>query len=168
MHFIPLGHSEPNRRGAPAGPDQLLPQLHGAHQAAKKTVRLRGQFGQQWPKPLVWPTHTDLSPALLVCRNVNSLHLSALTCWSRIKHACCSDAFGNKSFLLFVSLRVCSLHMNIYVLRLTHLCNCACRGTFIEFRNGMLNISPIGRNCTVEERMEFSEIDKVVANWKIY
>lgn len=25
----------------------------------------------------------------------------------------------------------------------------------------MLNISPIGRNCTKEERMEFSEIDKV-------
>uniref|UniRef100_A0A674P8N0 Phosphomannomutase n=1 Tax=Takifugu rubripes TaxID=31033 RepID=A0A674P8N0_TAKRU len=34
------------------------------------------------------------------------------------------------------------------------------KGTFIEFRNGMLNISPIGRNCTKEERMEFSEIDK--------
>lgn len=25
----------------------------------------------------------------------------------------------------------------------------------------MLNISPIGRNCTKEERIEFSEIDKV-------
>ncbi|KAM7372329.1 hypothetical protein PAMP_009506 [Pampus punctatissimus] len=36
----------------------------------------------------------------------------------------------------------------------------ACRGTFIEFRNGMLNISPIGRSCTLEERIEFSEIDK--------
>uniref|UniRef100_A0A672ZPY7 Phosphomannomutase n=1 Tax=Sphaeramia orbicularis TaxID=375764 RepID=A0A672ZPY7_9TELE len=35
------------------------------------------------------------------------------------------------------------------------------RGTFIEFRNGMLNISPIGRSCTLEERIEFSEIDKV-------
>uniref|UniRef100_A0A667WHR1 Phosphomannomutase n=1 Tax=Myripristis murdjan TaxID=586833 RepID=A0A667WHR1_9TELE len=35
------------------------------------------------------------------------------------------------------------------------------RGTFIEFRNGMLNISPIGRSCTPEERIEFSEIDKV-------
>ncbi|XP_074552401.1 phosphomannomutase 1 [Halichoeres trimaculatus] len=34
------------------------------------------------------------------------------------------------------------------------------RGTFIEFRNGMLNISPIGRSCTPEERIEFSEIDK--------
>lgn len=35
------------------------------------------------------------------------------------------------------------------------------RGTFIEFRNGMINISPIGRSCTAEERIEFSEIDKV-------
>ncbi|XP_077308656.1 phosphomannomutase 1 isoform X2 [Lithobates pipiens] len=34
------------------------------------------------------------------------------------------------------------------------------RGTFIEFRNGMLNISPIGRSCNQEERIEFSELDK--------
>ncbi|XP_053440785.1 phosphomannomutase 1 [Nycticebus coucang] len=34
------------------------------------------------------------------------------------------------------------------------------RGTFIEFRNGMLNISPVGRSCTLEERIEFSELDK--------
>ncbi|XP_043535251.1 phosphomannomutase 1-like [Chiloscyllium plagiosum] len=34
------------------------------------------------------------------------------------------------------------------------------RGTFIEFRNGMLNVSPIGRSCTLEERIEFSRIDK--------
>ena len=34
------------------------------------------------------------------------------------------------------------------------------RGTFIEYRKGMLNISPIGRNCSQEERMEFYEYDK--------
>uniref|UniRef100_A0A1A8JDT0 Phosphomannomutase n=1 Tax=Nothobranchius kuhntae TaxID=321403 RepID=A0A1A8JDT0_NOTKU len=34
------------------------------------------------------------------------------------------------------------------------------RGTFIEFRNGMLNISPIGRSCTQEERREFYELDQ--------
>ena len=33
------------------------------------------------------------------------------------------------------------------------------RGTFIEFRNGMLNVSPIGRNCSQEERDEFEEYD---------
>ena len=34
-------------------------------------------------------------------------------------------------------------------------------GTFIEYRNGMLNISPIGRNCSQEERDEFEQYDKV-------
>ena len=33
------------------------------------------------------------------------------------------------------------------------------RGTFIEFRNGMLNVSPIGRNCSKEERNIFEEYD---------
>ena len=35
------------------------------------------------------------------------------------------------------------------------------RGTFVEFRNGMLNVSPIGRNCSQEERDAFEEYDKV-------
>lgn len=33
------------------------------------------------------------------------------------------------------------------------------RGTFIEFRNGMINISPIGRNCSREERNSFERYD---------
>ncbi|CAI2165074.1 9745_t:CDS:2 [Funneliformis geosporum] len=35
------------------------------------------------------------------------------------------------------------------------------RGTFIEFRNGMINVSPIGRNCSIEERNEFEAYDKI-------
>lgn len=35
------------------------------------------------------------------------------------------------------------------------------RGTFVEFRNGMVNISPIGRNASVEERNAFNEYDNV-------
>ncbi len=35
------------------------------------------------------------------------------------------------------------------------------RGTFIEFRMGMINVSPIGRNCSQEERVEFERYDKV-------
>lgn len=33
------------------------------------------------------------------------------------------------------------------------------RGTFIEFRAGMLNISPIGRNCNKEERNAYEAYD---------
>ena len=29
------------------------------------------------------------------------------------------------------------------------------RGTFIEYRTGMINVSPIGRNCSREEREKF-------------
>ncbi|KAG2129056.1 eukaryotic phosphomannomutase, partial [Suillus bovinus] len=34
------------------------------------------------------------------------------------------------------------------------------RGTFVEFRNGMINVSPIGRNATVQERRDFEAYDK--------
>lgn len=34
------------------------------------------------------------------------------------------------------------------------------RGTFVEFRNGMINVSPIGRNASVSERDEFEKYDK--------
>ncbi|EMD39038.1 hypothetical protein CERSUDRAFT_112726 [Gelatoporia subvermispora B] len=34
------------------------------------------------------------------------------------------------------------------------------RGTFIEFRNGMVNVSPLGRNATIAERNEFEKYDK--------
>ncbi len=35
------------------------------------------------------------------------------------------------------------------------------RGTFIEYRNGMLNVSPIGRACSRPERNAFEAWDKV-------
>lgn len=33
------------------------------------------------------------------------------------------------------------------------------RGTFIEFRNGMINVSPIGRNASIAERNEYEKYD---------
>ncbi len=34
------------------------------------------------------------------------------------------------------------------------------RGTFIEFRNGMINVSPIGRNASNQERLDYEKYDK--------
>ncbi|CAN8099622.1 unnamed protein product [Discula destructiva] len=34
------------------------------------------------------------------------------------------------------------------------------RGTFIEFRNGMINVSPIGRNASTQERNDYEAYDK--------
>jgi phosphomannomutase len=33
------------------------------------------------------------------------------------------------------------------------------RGTFVEFRNGMINVSPIGRNASVQERLDYEKFD---------
>lgn len=33
-------------------------------------------------------------------------------------------------------------------------------GTFVEFRNGMINVSPIGRNATNDERKAFEAYDR--------
>ncbi|GAB7359357.1 hypothetical protein MBLNU230_g6008t1 [Neophaeotheca triangularis] len=33
------------------------------------------------------------------------------------------------------------------------------RGTFVEFRNGMINVSPIGRNASLQERKEYEVYD---------
>lgn len=35
------------------------------------------------------------------------------------------------------------------------------RGTFFELRDSMLNVSPVGRSCSQEERKEFFEYDKI-------
>ncbi|PNX66673.1 phosphomannomutase D1, partial [Trifolium pratense] len=42
------------------------------------------------------------------------------------------------------------------------------RGTFIEFRSGMLNVSPIGRNCSQEERDEFEKFRTSAQQWFLY
>ena len=34
------------------------------------------------------------------------------------------------------------------------------RGTFVEFRNGMINVSPVGRNASVQERHDYEAYDK--------
>jgi len=34
------------------------------------------------------------------------------------------------------------------------------RGTFIEFRTGLINVCPVGRSCSQEEREQFFEYDK--------
>lgn len=33
------------------------------------------------------------------------------------------------------------------------------RGNFVEFRNGLINICPVGRSCSQKEREEFNEFD---------
>lgn len=34
------------------------------------------------------------------------------------------------------------------------------RGNFIEFRDGLINVCPVGRSCTQKERDQFAAYDK--------
>merc|ERR1712013_123251 len=34
------------------------------------------------------------------------------------------------------------------------------RGTFVEFRTGLINLCPVGRSCSYEERLEFARYDE--------
>ena len=34
------------------------------------------------------------------------------------------------------------------------------RGTFVEFRTGLINLCPVGRSCSYEERLQFAEFDQ--------
>ncbi|CAL5331118.1 unnamed protein product [Camellia sinensis] len=61
---------------------------------------------------------------------------------------------GTQEFINFTL--HCIADLDIPTKRFEHL------GTFIEFRSGMLNVSPIGRNCSQEERDEFEKYDKSV------
>ena len=51
--------------------------------------------------------------------------------------------------------------INICLFCLSKTDNPVKRGTFIEYRNGMINISPIGRSCSQEEREKFYQDDKI-------
>ena len=56
------------------------------------------------------------------------------------------NKLGNESFTVLI---------NICLEYLSKTKNSIKRGTFIEYRNGMINISPIGRSCSQNEREKF-------------
>lgn len=48
-----------------------------------------------------------------------------------------------------------------YILRYLSEVDCPVkRGTFVEFRKGMINVSPVGRNASTQERNDFEAFDK--------
>jgi len=50
--------------------------------------------------------------------------------------------------------------INFALLKMSEITLPCKRGTFIEYRTGMLNICPVGRSCTQAERDQFAEYDK--------
>lgn len=68
---------------------------------------------------------------------------------------------GQQSLKLFLGEDKLNKFIN-FVLRYLSNIELPCkRGTFIEFRAGMLNVSPVGRNCSQEERDAFEKYDEI-------
>jgi len=66
---------------------------------------------------------------------------------------------NNKSFFDFIDEKKYQKFINFCLRYIAELNLPKKRGTFIELRRGLVNISPIGRNCTQEEREEFYDFD---------
>ncbi|XP_003739542.1 phosphomannomutase [Galendromus occidentalis] len=70
------------------------------------------------------------------------------------------EHFHNQSFLEFIGEERLQALINFCLKYIADLKLPKKRGTFIEFRQGMMNVSPIGRNCSQNERDEFEKFDK--------
>lgn len=70
------------------------------------------------------------------------------------------ELFFQKSILDFFGEKNLQLFLNEVLFYLSKLELPQKRGTFIEYRTGLINISPIGRNCTQKERDNFEIFDK--------
>ena len=75
----------------------------------------------------------------------------------------CCQSFNFRSFLLCDSVQMNLKNFTRFINFVLHyvadLDIPVKRGTFIEYRTGMLNVSPIGRNCSREERNEYEKYD---------
>ena len=62
------------------------------------------------------------------------------------------EALGEENFKVFINICLSVLAETDCPVK---------RGTFIEYRNGMINVSPIGRACSQEERDSFEKYDQL-------
>jgi len=93
-------------------------------------------------------------PSLETRRSMNSpsMSLTSLLLWTSPSCGTSAALVPSFSSLLWPVLS-CGFRCGCFALNTWH------RGTFIEFRSGMWNISPIGRNCSQEEREGFAVYD---------
>lgn len=68
---------------------------------------------------------------------------------------------GKQSMLSVIGEEKCQRFINFCLRYLGGIEIPAKRGNFIEFRSGMINVCPIGRSCTHEERLQFAAHDEV-------
>jgi len=74
---------------------------------------------------------------------------------------CNNELFHSNSFVDFIGEKSMKKLINLCLKSIIKADPPKKRGTFIENRTGMLNISPVGRSCSQEEREEFFNYDNI-------
>ncbi|GLG95224.1 Probable phosphomannomutase [Gryllus bimaculatus] len=70
------------------------------------------------------------------------------------------EQIGEQSIQAFIGEEKLQTFINYCLGYLSKLTLPVKRGTFVEFRKGMLNICPVGRSCSQDERVTFTEYDR--------
>lgn len=68
---------------------------------------------------------------------------------------------GKESILSYMGEEKLQMFINYCMRYMSEITLPAKRGNFIEFRSGLINVSPVGRSCSQEERNHFEQYDKV-------
>jgi len=67
---------------------------------------------------------------------------------------------GEQSILKFMGEKNLQKMINFSLRYMANLELPSKRGTFVEFRTGLINLCPVGRSCSYEERLEFAKFDQ--------
>jgi len=68
-------------------------------------------------------------------------------------------ALPSKSFITFLGEEKYKPLVNFILHYIADLDTPVKRGTFVEFRTSMINVTPLGRNATIQERLDFQALD---------
>lgn len=71
------------------------------------------------------------------------------------------NLIGKESILAHIGEEKLQTFINFCLQYMSKLTLPAKRGNFVEFRSGLINICPVGRSCSQDEREEFAAHDKV-------
>ena len=97
-------------------------------------------------------------------RDIGDEHIFKLFKWGFSQNGTTAfengELFHKTSIVEFLGEEKCQNFINTTLKELSKVKVPKKRGFFIDLRTGMINVSPIGRNCSYEEREEFFEFDK--------
>ena len=123
-------------------------------------ARVYDLFASWRLRPPCRPVSVDLPPTSPLCRAALHLFDYVFSENGLVAHKT-GALIGTQNLVSAVGDAVLQPFVNFCLRYIADLDIPVKRGTFIEFRSGMINVSPVGRNCSQQERDAFEAYDKV-------